>query len=130
VGIPDFLLRKLYRKGSLRSTADGKFAFSLHNVLGTATVVSPPRVVVNGIAYAADKIESRKVHPASITERTPFLFRKGDRLTVRLPGRLLRGGNHIQVTVKTREFGDLVIEADDSEADYCDVPGSASEEEE
>jgi hypothetical protein len=129
VGIPDFLLRKLYRKGSLRSTSDGRFAFSLQNILGTATVVGPPRVVVNGIAYPPERIESKQVRPDSITERTPFVFRKGDRITVRLPGRLLRGGNRIQVTVKTREFGDLVIEADDSEADYCDVPGSDAEEE-
>ena len=128
VGIPDFLLRKLYRKGSLRTTGDGRFAFTLHNVLGTATVVAPPRVVVNGLAYAPDKIESKKVRPASITERTPFLFRRGDRITVRLAGRLLRSGNHLQVVVKTREFGDLNIEVDDAEADFCEVPGSDSEE--
>ena len=129
VGIPDFLLRKLYRKGSLRSTADGKFAFTLHNVLGTATVVAPPRVVVNGIAYPPEKLESRQVQPDTMAERTPFVFRKGDRITVRMAGHLLRGGNRIQVTVKTREFGDLNIETDDAEADFCDVPGSAAEEE-
>ena len=129
MGIPDFLLRKLYRKGSLRSTADGRFAFTLKNVLGTATVVAPPRVVVNGIAYPADKLESKQVRPADITPRTPFVFRKGDRITVRMAGHLLRGGNRIQVTVTTKEFGDLNIEADDAEADFCDVPGSGSEEE-
>jgi hypothetical protein len=128
VVIPDFLLRKLYRKGSLRTTADGQFAFTLKNVLGTATVVAPPRVVVNGIAYAPDKLQSRTVKPAGITERTPFLFRKGDRITVRMAGHLLRGGNRIQVQVKTREFGDLNIETDDAEADFCDVPGSDAEE--
>jgi hypothetical protein len=57
------------------------------------------------------------------------VFRKGDRITVRMAGHLLRGGNRIQVTVKTREFGDLNIETDDAEADFCDVPGSAAEEE-
>jgi hypothetical protein len=129
VGIPDFLLRRLYRKGSLRGTADGRFAFTLHNILGTATVVAPPRVVVNGVLYTADRLESKKVRPADITERTPFVFRKGDRLTVRMAGHLLRGGNRIQVTVQTREFGDLNIEVDDAEADFCDVPGSAAEEE-
>lgn len=129
MGIPDFLLRKLYRKGSLRTTADGKFAFTLHNILGTATVVAPPRVVVNGILYPPDKLQSKKVRPTDITERTPFVFRKGDRITVRMAGHLLRGGNRIQVTVKTREFGDLNIEADDAEADFCDVPGSGAEEE-
>lgn len=129
MGIPDFLLRKLYRKGSLRTTGDGRFAFTLKNVLGTATVVAPPRVVVNGILYPPDALESKQVRPASITERTPFLFRKGDRVTVRMAGHLLRGGNRIQVVVKTREFGDLNIETDDAEADFCDVPGSASEEE-
>ncbi|MEA3165366.1 MAG: hypothetical protein QOJ26_210 [Thermoplasmata archaeon] len=129
MGIPDFLLRKLYRKGSLRTTADGRFAFTLHNILGTATVVAPPRVVVNGILYTPEKIQSKKVRPADITPRTPFVFRKGDRITVRMAGHLLRGGNRIQVTVKTREFGDLNIETDDAEADFCDVPGSAAEEE-
>ena len=129
MGIPDFLLRKLYRKGSLRTTADGRFAFTLHNILGTATVVAPPRVVVNGILYAPEKLQSKKVRPADITERTPFVFRKGDRITVRMAGHLLRGGNRIQVTVQTREFGDLNIEVDDAEADFCDVPGSAAEEE-
>lgn len=129
MGIPDFLLRRLYRKGSLRSTADGRFAFTLRNVLGTATVVAPPRVVVNGILYPPERIESRTVRPAGITERTPFVFRKGDRVTVRVPGHLLRGGNRIQVTVMTREFGELAIEAEDAEADACDVPGSPAEEE-
>ena len=129
MGIPDFLLRKLYRKGSLRTTGDGRFAFTLKNVLGTATVVAPPRVVVNGILYPPDALESKQVRPASITERTPFLFRKGDRVTVRMAGHLLRGGNRIQVVVKTREFGELNIETDDAEADFCDVPGAASEEE-
>jgi hypothetical protein len=69
------------------------------------------------------------VRPSDITERTPFVFRKGDRITVRMAGHLLRGGNRIQVTVKTREFGDLNIEVDDAEADFCDVPGSDAEEE-
>jgi hypothetical protein len=92
-------------------------------------VVAPPRVVVNGILYTPEKIQSKKVRPADITPRTPFVFRKGDRITVRMAGHLLRGGNRIQVTVKTREFGDLNIETDDAEADFCDVPGSAAEEE-
>lgn len=130
MGIPDFLLRKLYRKGSLRTVGEGRFAFTLRNVLGTATLVAPPRVVVNGIAYAPDKLQSRQVRPADITERTPFVFRKGDRVTVRMAGHLLRGGNRIQVQVKTREFGDLNIEVDDAEADFCDVPGTGAEEEE
>jgi hypothetical protein len=124
VALPEFLLRKLYRKGSLHASAPGKFAFSLHNVLGTATVTAPPRIVVNGIAYAPHQMESKQVRPASITERTPFVFRRGERVTVQLPGHLLRGGNRIQVTVHTREFGDLTIEADDNEADYCEVPGA------
>ena len=129
MGIPVFLLRKLYRKGSLRSTPDGRFGFTLRNILGTATVVAPPKVVVNGIAYAPDQLESKQVQPAGITERTPFLFRKGDRVTVRMAGHLLRGGNRIQVLVQTREFGELDIEVEDAEADFCDVPGSGAEEE-
>ena len=129
MGIPDFLLRRLYRKGSLRTVGENRFAFTLRNVLGTATLVAPPRVVVNGIAYSADRLQSRQVRPADITERTPFVFRKGDRVTVRMAGHLLRAGNRIQVQVRTKEFGDLNIEVDDAEADFCEVPGSGAEEE-
>ena len=120
--VPDFLLRKLYRKGSLRETADGRFGFVLQNPLGTGTVVGPPQVVVNGIAYRPGQVRA-PVDLAAITPQQPFLFRKGDRIDLSFPGRLLRGGNRIHMIVPTLEFGDVEFYVEDKEAEYCDMPG-------
>lgn len=120
--VPDFLLRKLYRKGSLRETADGHFGFVIQNPLGTGTVVGPPQVVVNGIAYQPEQLKG-PVDFTQVTPEAPFLFRKGDRVDLTLPGRLLRGGNRIHITVPTLEFGEVELYVEDKEAEYCEVPG-------
>lgn len=128
--LPSFLLRKLYKKGSLRETAPGMFRFTLRNVLGPATVVNPPHVTVNGIGYGPGKVQSSRLDLEAIGPDNPFEFRKGDQVTLRMPGHLLRAANHIQVLVHTKEFGDLRIEAEDKCAEFCDLPGAASDAEE
>lgn len=120
--VPDFLLRKLYRKGSLRETADGRFGFTLQNPLGTGTVIGPPRIVVNGIAYKPEQVRA-PVDLKTLSPADPFLFRKGTRLELSMPGRLLRGGNRIHMTVPTKEFGEIELYVEDKEAEFCDVPG-------
>ena len=126
--LPEFLLRKLYRKGSLREVGDGRFAFTLHNPLGDATLVAPPRIVVNGILYPPERVESRRVQLQAISAANPFTFRKGDRVTLRLPGHLLRGGNRIHITAETREWGQLVVYTEDRPQESCDLPGMDGEE--
>lgn len=128
VAIPDFLLRKLYKRGSLRETGDGRFAFTLLNPLGEATLLSPPNIVVNGIAYPPERIQAKALNVATISREAPFTFHKGDKVTLRFPGRLLRGGNRIHISAETREFGEIEIYVEDREAEYCDVPGSKEEE--
>lgn len=121
MNLPGFLLRKLYRKGSLAEMAGGKFRFTLRNVLGPATIIGPPRIVVNGISYAPSQINAESVNVSSVSPKVPFNFNKGDEITLRLPGSLLRGGNRIEVTVPTDEYGELVIEAEDKCAEFCDI---------
>ena len=126
--LPEFLLRKLYKKGSLRETSAGRFRFTLRNTLGTATVINSPHITVNGIGYGPGQVISSRIDVDRIAPDRPFEFRKGDQVTLRMPGSLLRGGNHIQVLVHTKEFGDLRIEAEDKCAEFCDLPGTDSEE--
>jgi hypothetical protein len=128
VGIPDFLLRKLYKRGSLRETGDGRFAFTLFNPLGPATLLAPPHIVVNGIAYAPERIQAKRVDVARISRDSPFTFRKGDKVTLRFPGHLMRGGNRIHISAETKEFGEVEIYVEDKEAEFCDVPGVTEEE--
>ncbi|HLF16145.1 MAG TPA: hypothetical protein VI796_01785 [Candidatus Thermoplasmatota archaeon] len=115
--VPAFLLRKLYRKGSLRDLGDGRFAFALQNPLGDATLVAPPVIVVNGVHYPPERIESPRVELAAISYKKPYAFRRGDHITLRFRGHLLRGGNRIHVQAATKEWGDLDIYVEDRPAD-------------
>ncbi|MEA3190988.1 MAG: hypothetical protein QOD77_1570 [Thermoplasmata archaeon] len=123
VQIPDFVLRKLYRRGSLRETGEGRFAFTLQNTLRNATLVAPPKVVVNGILHPPASISAGRVRLQEISQDKPFVFAKGAHVTLHLKGHLMRGGNRIHITVVTIEYGRLEVYCEDKEAAFCDVPG-------
>ena len=123
--VPDFLLRKLYKRGSLRETGPGRFAFTLRNPLGTATIVGPPVIVVNGIRQALSDVEAGR-ELAHISPQHPLEFHKGDELTLEMHGHLLRGGNRIHITALSKEFGEVDLFVEDAEADFCDVPSGVS----
>ncbi len=118
----------MYRRGSLRETAPNRFAFTLQNPLGTATIIQPPRITVNGINYPPDSMESKGFQVAAITEHMPFVFKRGEQVTLAFPGHLLRGGNRIHISARTKEFGDLDIYVEDKEAEFCEVPGHDAKE--
>ncbi len=128
VSIPGFLVRKLYKRGSLRETADGRFAFTLHNPLGSATIIAPPTFTINGIRHQPTAVHAPGVEIAHISAERPFTFSKGAHLDVSFDGRLLRGANRIHMVASTKEFGDLELFVEDAEADYCDLPGMGEEE--
>jgi hypothetical protein len=125
--VPDFVLRKIYQRGSLRETGDGRFAFTLQNPLGEATLTGPPRIVVNGIAYRPEQVRAQGIELAQISPERPLVFRKGMSVPVELPGRLLRGGNRIHITALTREYGEVEVYVEDSGASFCELPGAPPE---
>lgn len=127
MGVPSFLLRKLYKRGSLRETADGRFSFRLHNPLAKATLISAPTFVINGIRYEGDDIDADGVSLADIAPDSPFVFAKGSELELRFPGRLLRGGNRIHLSVDTIEFDEIEFMVEDREATFCTIPSSEEE---
>ncbi len=125
--VPEFLLRRLYKRGSLRETGDGRFAFTLQNPLRVATILAPPHIVVNGISYQPKSVVSDRTDLATISDDRPFVFRKGQEATLQFPGRLLRGGNRIHIAAKTKEFGDIEIYVEDKEAIFCDLPSGKTD---
>ena len=125
--VPDFVLRKVYQRGSLRETGDGQFAFTLQNPLGEATLTAPPRIVVNGIAYRTEQVKATGIDLGAISAERPLAFRKGMSVHLEMPGRLLRGGNRIHITAHTKEFGEVEVYVEDSEAIFCQLPGAPPE---
>ncbi len=115
MAIPGFLLRKLYKRGSLRVTGPGRLEFTLQNVLGNATIILPPDIMINGVRYHPENVVANDgdVDLASITRDKPLEFRRGEQVTMEVAGHALRGANHIFVTVQTREWGELEILIDE-----------------
>ncbi len=122
MAIPGFLLRKLYKRGTLRETADGRFSFSLHNPLAAATLIGPPTFVINGMHYPPQDVGAQGIPLDEVSPDNPLIFEKGDELQLVFKGRLLRGGNRIHLTVDTEEFGEIDVLVEDREAAYCDLP--------
>ncbi len=125
--VPEFLLRRLYKRGSLRETGDGRFAFTLQNPLRLATILAPPHIVVNGMSYRPDAVAFDRMDLTRIGTDNPFIFRKGENATLHFPGRLLRGGNRIHMTVQTKEFGSVEVYVEDKEAIFCELPGTPAD---
>ncbi len=119
--VPDFILRKLYKKGSLRETGDGRVAFTLRNPLGKGTLIAPPRFLLNGILAPTADVRCR-IDFARLSPENAYVFTKGETLDIDIPGRLLRGGNRLQIIGTSKEFGELELFVEDRDATTCDVP--------
>lgn len=122
MALPGFLLRKLFKRGSLRQVGPDVFAMTLWNPLGKATVVRPPRFVINGVAHDPENVEVGTLHLDAIDEEHPFVFAKGDQWDLVFRGALLRGNNRIHITATTAEFGDIDFLVEAEEAASCDIP--------
>ncbi len=116
VELPAFILRKLYQRGSLRQTDEGQFSFRIQNPLATATVMRPPRFVINGVRHRPEDVRSElELH--LISEDLPLVFSKGTSYELSFQGHLLKGANRIHMTVQTKEFGQLELFVEDRESE-------------
>jgi len=115
--VPAFLLKKLYVKGSLKTTDEGSM-LTIRNTLapGTITRISP--VVIDGEEYALDQIsvsQGNSRRPASeITAKSPFAFGLNAIAEIWIAGANLEPGKHsLAVTVTAKEVGELKIQIED-----------------
>ncbi len=97
--VPAFLLRQLYRTGSLRNEPDG-FSLEAHNPLADGTLVRIGRIRVDGQAIAPDDVTARRegdttVYRArDVSASAPVTFRRGDVVTFHVAGWRLEPGDH------------------------------------
>ncbi|MBC7541464.1 MAG: hypothetical protein H7338_01900 [Candidatus Sericytochromatia bacterium] len=89
MAVPSFMLKKLYKKGSLRQSPEG-LEFTLENSLSTANLTHLDKVTVDGTVYGADQVEvlvDGAVKPATdFSNETPLVFARGAAFTVRIKG--------------------------------------------
>ena len=115
--VPEFLLRRLYVKGSLRNTHNG-FAFDLRNSLGAgyAERVLPLSVDGDGIALEAARfVVDGMVTPfAEISSDAPFTLAMDGLVSVEVEGRALPDGKHrIGVGFIVTGMGEMRFEVTD-----------------
>lgn len=116
--IPAFLLRKLYRKGSLKNTAAG-FELTIQNTLASGTIVSIAPLQVDGIEYPLERTtailpDGRQISAADVSAESGVRFSVGDKVTIQVEGKHLSPGQHkLTISPKTKEAGILDIFAED-----------------
>jgi hypothetical protein len=109
--IPEFLLKSLYIKGSLRSIDDG-FEFKMQNQLGPARIIRahPLQIDRKPIPLATCFFihEGSEAGFGDVTVENSVLMRQGEALTVRVQTLALKPGRHtIGIHVEVKDLGPL-----------------------
>ena len=117
--IPDFILNRLYVKGSLRNTPSG-WQFEVRNDLAQGSVISILVLELDGAAWPLESVtillpDGSPRPAAAVTPAAPLPLPVGVSLTARMAGQSLAPGEHtLKLWLQTQEIGDLTITATDA----------------
>lgn len=117
--IPEFLMRRVYKKGSLKQTEDG-VCFELKNVLGPGFISGFTCVKINEDVYNPDKVkfvtQGVEISATEVSEENPIGFRLGQEGTLFLQGaKCLKDGiNQIIIELMNPEAGKVQLSLSDS----------------
>ena len=112
--IPSFLVKKIYKKGSLRITCEG-VAFDLKNIIGHATITGLHSIEINEKTYKSEVIKiitlGKSILAETITPDNPFSFKLHQEGTLLLEGaKELRDGlNKIIVSLISPDVGTVKV---------------------
>lgn len=117
--IPEFLIKRVYKKGSLKQTEDG-VCFELKNVLGPGFISGFNFVQINELTFGADKVkfitQGSEISAESVSEENPIGFRLGQEGTLILQGaKCLKDGiNQIIIELMNPEAGKVKLSLSDN----------------
>lgn len=117
--IPEFLIRRVYQKGSLKQTDDG-VCFDLKNVLGPGFISGFGFVKINDAVFESDKVkfitQGQEIPAEAINETNPVSFRLGQEGTLIMKGaKCLRDGiNQIIIELMNPEAGKVQFSLSDN----------------
>lgn len=116
--IPEFLIKRVYKKGSLKQTDDG-VCFDLKNVLGPGFISGFCCVKINDVLFGAEKVkfltQGTEIPAETVSEDNPISFRLGQEGTLILQGaRCLKEGiNQIIIELMNPEAGKVKLSLSD-----------------
>lgn len=117
--IPEFLMKRVYKKGSLKQTEDG-VCFELKNVLGPGFISGFSFVKINDAVFEPDKVkfltQGAEISALEINEENPIGFRLGQEGTLILKGAqcLKDGINQIIIELMNPEAGKVQLSLSDN----------------
>lgn len=117
--IPEFLIKRVYQKGSLKQTEEG-VCFSLKNVLGPGFISGFNFIKINDAVFEADKVkfvtQGTEISAETVTEENPIGFRLGQEGTLILKGAkcLKEGINQIIIELMNPEAGKVKLSLSDN----------------
>ncbi|UCG23620.1 MAG: hypothetical protein JSW55_15965 [Chloroflexota bacterium] len=109
--IPEFLLKALYVKSSLRNENDG-FVFQMKNDLGPARIIGARPLQLDRKPIPLDSCSfihgEEEAGFADVDPENSVLMRKGEAVTVRVHGQKLRPGRRaLGVNVVVKDIGNV-----------------------
>lgn len=117
--IPEFLMKRVYKKGSLKEIEDG-VCFELKNVLGPGFISGFDCVKFNDATFGPDKVkfvtQGAEISAETVTEENPIGFRLGQEGTLILKGaKCLKDGiNQIIIELMNPEAGKVKLSLSDN----------------
>ena len=114
VVVPEFLIKRIYQKGSLKKTDDGA-SVVLKNVLGPGFISGFNYVEINGVKYEPQDVKfitnDQELLGTEVSEANPVAFRLGQSGTLVMSGKpcLVDGTNKIIIEAMNPEAGKVIL---------------------
>ena len=119
VVVPEFLIKRIYQKGSLKKTDDGA-SVVLKNVLGPGFISGFNYVKINDVVYEAKDVKfvtnGQELLGTEVSEENPVAFRLGQSGTLVLSGKqsVVDGLNTIVIEALNPEAGVVRLSVEDN----------------
>ena len=118
VVVPEFLIKRIYQKGSLKKTDDGA-SVTLKNVLGPGFISGFNYVEINGVVFEPKDVKfitnGQELLGTEVSEANPIAFRLGQSGTLVMSGKpcILEGTNKILIEAMNPEAGRVQLKVED-----------------
>ena len=119
VVVPEFLIKRIYQKGSLKKTDDGA-SVVLKNVLGPGFISGFNYVKINDVTYEPQEVKfvtnGQELLGTEVSEANPIAFRLGQSGTLIMIGKasVVEGANKIVIEAMNPEAGKVVLSVEDT----------------
>lgn len=118
VVVPEFLIKRIYQKGSLKKLENG-VSLVLKNVLGPGFISGFNYVKINDVVFEPQDVKfitnGQELLATEVSEANPIAFRLGQTGTLVLTGKdcVLEGKNNIIIEALNPEAGIVKLSVED-----------------